>query len=182
MDLRALEVKPGDPVTPAWKRLLEWAKRFRVIQTNGIRLTVTPQGTYVVADVRGSSWGHPFKVSLGSSEATISTGVVEDVVPEIGKVALDAETPPTLRITGKPNKDGVSWVVLEVSADSKTATVKHTNTLERTDEQIGVQPLAMLRWSGDAPTQTFQIVHHNLGHAFIAATETRGSRHLFWAK
>jgi hypothetical protein len=182
IDLRKLEVRPGDPVTPAWLRLLEWAKQFRVITSEGIRLTRTPQGTYVVADVRGSSWGHPFKVSLGSGEATISTGTVEDVVPKIGKVALDAETPPTLKITGKPNKDGVSWVVLEVSYDSKTATVKHVNTLERTDELIGVQSLAMLRWSGDAPTQAFQVVHHNLGHHYVEPTGTRGSRHLFWAK
>ena len=182
IDLRKLRVKPGEPVLPAWERLLEWAKQFRVISGQGIRLTRTPQGTYVVADIRGSSWGHPFRVSLGSSEATISTGTVEDLVPKIGKIALDAEQAPTLKITGKPNKDGVSWVILGVSADGKTAEIKHANTLERTDELIGVQALAMLRWSGDAPTQSFQIVHHNLGHHYVAATETRGSRHLFWAK
>ncbi|NDD52830.1 hypothetical protein EBZ39_02950 [bacterium] len=190
IDLLKLKVRPGDPVWPAWERLLNWARQFRPITSPGILLTQTPQGTYVVADVAAASWAHPFKVGLTGDGATITKGQVEGIVPRIGKVALDAETAPVLKIAGKPNADGVSWIALEVKTEGakiaenkpENVQIKHMTTLARTVDETGIQPIALLRWSAGVPSSVFQIVHHNLGHLYIKPTETRGSRHLFWAK
>jgi len=188
VDLRDLMVKPGDPVMPAWRRLLDWAKQFRLYSSNEIRLTRTPQGTYIVAEPSGVSFIHPFRVSITSSQVIIRPGAVEDIYPRIGGVAIDAKPAPQLQL-GKPNAEGRSWVALEVTTkdgvidpeDKGAVVIRHVSSLARTREEVGIQPLAMLVWSGSTVSEVHQIVHHSLGHYYVRPTEGRGGRHLFFA-
>ena len=72
MNVRDLYVKKGEPVLPAWNRLLEWTKQFRLFAGRGIRFTRTPNGTFVIADQNTLSWDHPFRVQV-SVATTIPT-------------------------------------------------------------------------------------------------------------
>lgn len=70
MTLNDLRVRRGDPIQPAWQRLLKWASGTKLIAGRGVRLTVTPQGTLVTADVRSRPWDHPWKVAVSDKAAT----------------------------------------------------------------------------------------------------------------
>jgi|694.fasta_scaffold04470_2 hypothetical protein len=195
MSMKDLRVKPGDPVLPAWEKLLKFIERFKIIPSPGIRLTQMSDGTYITAEPPRQSFAHPFRVAvLGGNYATVDLGTVEGIVPfakdaERGGLKLDAPTPPRLRISEKDAKDGVSYVALRVATtmggldpeDSEAAEVIHVGELARRKEEEGLQPLAMLKWRSGTP-EVFQIVHHNLGHYYVVKTEARGSRHLFFAK
>ena len=188
VDLRDLMVKPGDPVMPAWKRLLDWAKQFRLYSSNQIRLTRTPQGTYIVAEVAGAAFDHPFRVAVTSGGVIVRPGTVEDIYPRIGGAGIDKTPAPQLQL-GKPNAEGRSWVALEVTTkdgaidpkDKSAVVIRHASSLARTREEVGIQPLAMLVWSGSTVSEVHQIVHHSLGHYYVKPSEGRGGRHLFYA-
>lgn len=202
IDLRDLYVRPGEPVMPAWQRLLEWAKQFRLFAGRGVRLTRTPNGTYVVADLKANPWNHPFKVRLAEREATVGFGTVEGIVPRIGSKTIDGldasgkETePPKLPIAGEPNDDLRSWVVVEVKVapdgeeidpeDSEAVTIRHVRELKPDDPRVGRHPLAMLIWASNGTTilRARQITHFNLSHLYVVdrGAEERPGRHLFWA-
>ena len=202
IDLRDLYVRPGEPVMPAWQRLLEWAKQFRLFTGRGVRLLRTPNGTYVVADLRSNPWNHPFKVRLAEREATVGFGTVEGVVPRIGGRTIDgldedgneAEAP-RLRLAGEPNEDLRSWVVVEVKVapeggeidpeDAEAVTIRHVRELKPEDAKVGRHPLAMLIWASNRTTilRARQITHFNLSHLHVVdrGAGERPGRHLFWA-
>ena len=203
--LRDLYVRPGEPVMPAWKRLLEWSKQFRLFAGRGVRLQRTPNGTYVIADLKANPWNHPFKVRLADREATIGFGTVQDVVPRIEGKRLDGMDdkgregePPTLRLTGEPNDELRSWIVVEVKVDPKSGeidpeneeavTIRHVRELRSSTPDIGRHPLAVLIWAPNRTTivRARQITHFHLRHLFVAQQgsdpqDTRSGRHLFWA-
>ena len=201
-DLRQLRVRPGDPVMPAWNRLLEWVKQFRLVAGRGVRFQRTPNGTYVVADLRSNPWNHPFKVSLSDQEATIAFGTVEDIVPRIGGQPIDGldekgrqAVPPKLRLDGGPNSDLRSWIAVEARVDrdsgkidpnSKEAVViRHVRELRSSEAEVGRHPLAMLLWAADGKSvlRSRQITHFNLRHYYVVepGAKNRPGRHLFWA-
>lgn len=205
IDLRELYVRPGEPVMPAWKRLLEWAKQFRLFAGRGVRLQRTPNGTYVIADIRNNPWNHPFKARLADREATIGFGTVQDVVPRIGGERLDGIDEkgregevPTLKIEGEPNDELRSWIVVEVKVDPESGeidpedkeavVIRHVQELRSPTPEVGRHPLAMLVWApnGTEIVRSRQITHFHLRHLFVARqgseeTEGGGGRHLFWA-
>lgn len=203
--LRDLYVRPGEPVMPAWSRLLEWSKQFRLFAGRGVRLQRTPNGTYVIADLKANPWNHPFKVRFSDREATIGFGTVQDVVPRIEGKRLDGmddkgregETP-TLRLTGEPNEELRSWIVVEVQVDPKSGeidpeneeavTIRHVRELRASTAEVGRHPLAMLVWAPNRATivRARQITHFHLRHLFVpqqgsGGEDKRGGRHLFWA-
>lgn len=201
-DLRQLRVRPGDPVLPAWNRLLDWAKQFRLVAGRGVRFQRTPNGTYVVADLRSNPWNHPFKVSLSDQEAAIAFGTVEDIVPRISGKSIDGldekgrqGVPPKLRLDGGPNSDLRSWVAVEARVDrdsgkiepnSKDAVaIRHVRDLRASEAEVGRHPLAMLLWAADGKSvlRARQITHFNLRHFYAVepGAKNRPGRHLFWA-
>jgi hypothetical protein len=205
IDLRDLYVRPGEPVMPAWKRLLEWAKQFRLFAGRGVRLQRTPNGTYVIADLKANPWNHPFKVRLADREATVGFGTVQDMVPRIEGKRLDGTDgkgregePPVMRLTGEPNEELRSWIVVEVKVDPKSGeidpedeeavVVRHVRELRSSTPEIGRHPLAMLGWSPNRTTivRARQITHFHLRHLFVPQQRSedldkRSGRHLFWA-
>ncbi len=205
IDLRELYVQPGQPVLPAWRRLLEWSKQFRLFAGRGVRLQRTPNGTYIVADLASNPWNHPFKVRLSGMEAMIGFGTVQNVVPRIEGKRLDGSDdkgregePPSLLITGEPNAELRSWIIVEVRpdlewgevlmGDKEAVVIRHVNDLQSPSAEVGRHPLAMLIWSSNRRSvqRVRQITHFNLQHLFVlqqGATPLapRRGRHLFWA-
>ena len=66
-----------------------------------MRLQRTPNGTYIVADLKSNPWNHPFKVRLADREALIGFGTVNDMVPRIEGRTLDGLDDTA---AGKPNR------------------------------------------------------------------------------
>ncbi len=201
MNVRDLYVKKGEPILPAWNRLLEWTKQFRLFAGRGIRFTRTPNGTFVIADQNTLSWDNPFRAQVSDKEAAITLGTINKLVPTLNGVALDASTVPKLKITGGPNTDLRSWICVDVrvdlasgqinTEDKDSVTITHVRELDpRTSEGgspddgrgTGRHPLAMLIWSTDKSSirRTHQITHFNQQHRLIVATDSQPSRHLFW--
>lgn len=205
INLRDLYVRPGEPVLPAWKRLLEWAKQFRLFAGRGVRLQRTPNGTYVIADLKSNPWNHPFKVRLADREAAIGFGTVQDVVPRIAGKRLDGIDEkgregevPILKIEEGPNDELRSWIVVEVRVDPESGEIdaedeealiiRHVDELRSSTPEVGRHPLAMLVWApnGTEIIRTRQITHFHLRHLFVAQqgseeAEVQSGRHLFWA-
>jgi hypothetical protein len=77
-----------------------------------------------------------------------------------------------------------SWIVLEVTTDA-TGTITEATISQQTENITSVSPtvgriaLAMIRIIDSTPT-LFQIVYHNLDHAWIKPATGIG-RHFFWA-
>ncbi len=200
MDVRDLYVRKGEPVLPAWNRLLAWARQFRLCAARGIRFTRTPNGTFVVAEQTVLSWDHPFRVQVSDAEALITLGTINKLVPTIDGVGLDALSAPKLKITGGPNGDLRSWICVDVQVDLKSGMINpegensiiitHVGELDpRTSEGgspdngrgTGRHPLAMLIWSDKSTIRrAHQITHFNQQHRFVAGTDGQPSRHLFW--
>lgn len=196
MNLNDLRVRRGDPIQPAWQRLLKWAAGTKLIAGRGVRLSVTPQGTLVTADVRNRPWDHPWKVAVSDKTASIRPGLLNNLMPTIKGVALDgkdAKAPPTLKIAGGPDEELRSWVMLQVTMDADgrippkakdAITLIHVNQLEpELPVTTGLQPLALLQWDESGSVKSvFQIAHHNLNHRFLPGIASRGpGRHFFWA-
>ena len=201
MDVRELYVQRGDAILPAWNKLLNWAKQFRVFAGRGIRLTRTPNGTYVVADLQASAWDHPFRVTLGSKELTVGIGTLNNRIPTINGVPLDgaqagkAHAAPKLKLTSGPNAELRSWVCLQVRVDRQTGeinaddenavTIIHRNDIENSlpsDGSIGLHALAMLVWNSDRSSvrRLHQVTHFNLQHRWLKGSNEQPARHLFW--
>lgn len=190
MNLRDLHVRKGDPVLPAWNNLLDWAKQFRLFAGRGVRLTRTPNGTFIVAEQQSTPWDHPFKVTVSATEATVLLGTLNNQVPMISGKRLDEEVAPQLKLAGGPNRDRRSWVCLDLRVDVKTGAIDPddpksvvlTHAREPESSEFGRHPLAMILWDVDRSTirRVHQITHFNLQHRFIKAQAGKPSRHLFW--
>jgi len=196
MDVRELYVQRGDAILPAWNKLLNWAKQFRVFAGRGIRLTRTPNGTYVVADLQASTWDHPFRVTLGSKELTIGMGTLNNRIPTINGVALDgAQAVPKLKLASGPNAALRSWVCLQVRVDRQSGEINtddenavsivHRNDIENdlpSDGTVGMHALAMLVWNPDRSSvkRLHQVTHFHLQHRRLKGTDQQLARHLFW--
>jgi len=190
MNLRDLQVRKGDPVLPAWNKLLQWAKQFRLLAGRGVRLTRTPNGTFIVAEQRGTPWEHPFKVNISALEATVLLGTLNNLVPTMAGKRLDEEPTPRLKLVGGPNRDRRSWICLDVRVDTKADAIDPndpnavtiTHVREPESREVGRHPLAMVLWNADRTTirLVHQITHFNLQHRFLKAQAGQPSRHLFW--
>lgn len=201
MDVRELYVQRGDAILPAWNKLLNWAKQFRVFAGRGIRLTRTPNGTYVVAEPQASAWDHPFRVTLGGKELTVGIGTLNNRIPTINGVPLDgaqagkAHATPKLKLTSGPNAELRSWVCLQLRVDRQTGEINaddenaviiiHRNDIENSlpsDGSIGLHALAMLVWNSDRSSvrRLHQVTHFNLQHRWLKGTSQQPARHLFW--
>ena len=186
MDTHTLHVQAGEEITPAWKRLEAWVRSTRVISSPGLRVHRTTQGTHVYADTEGTSWAHPFRVSIGGLSATVDMGTINNRVPIIEGEPLDgkgannkAVTVPPLKLTGKA--DGKSWIAVRVPVDDDGKEIEdEPPIIEQVETLEGAHPLAVLYWDAGQVSKSHQITHFNLQHQFLKATATNPARHLFW--
>lgn len=199
--------KKGESVLVWANKLVTWALSFRIFAGAGVRLTVTPGGTWINA-VSDHVWQHPFRVTVEGTTVRIRPGTVEGKVPFIvGKSRIDGTDaegrlveggPPVLSISGSPVTDGVTVIRLVVVAnvyadlDLDVAIKFFVEMVAATDEAYqnagyGVIPLAILHWSAGSVVRVDQVVHHNLGHAYLEpelddeGAEMERGEHFFWA-
>lgn len=199
MNARELEVKKGDPILPAWRKLQEWARSLKLIEGPGVRFRRTPSGTYVSAEIRRSSWLHPFLVNtIGDTAATVRAGTVNNLVPRIRGKRIDnldeagEETePPEVKLTG-PGDELRSYIALVVlpdlkngeldASDPEAVVIMHLERLSDVAKGLGIQPLALVQWTPEGAVRgVFQIVHHNLRFQHVPETTKTLSRSFFWA-
>lgn len=199
LNINELEVKPGDPVLPAWKKLLSWIRSAKVIAGPGIRLAFTSKGVIATVNREETPWRHPWRVSVGT-HAIVSPGTVDGVMARMrddlsqkllrlderdddGKLTGDG--PPRLKIDFKKHDDeGKFWIWLnadinedlDLDTDNPEAV---TITQERRERTFG-QPLALvyLDESRTSVINTFQISHHNY-KLMVQEQETGLPRRIF---
>lgn len=209
MTIDDLKVKPGDPILPAWNRLLAWARETEQVQISGAEIHSVQQvpglGKSIVF-LGGNSWDHPFRVSASKGLATIRPGLINAAAPTIRGVPLDGllpdgtqVAPPQLEFTAAYGGDYRSFIGIEVRIDPATgapaegdaewAQVAHRCALDPKvieggfpdRDGIGFEPLAILYWTkGGELRAVRQNVHHNLTHRFKAGDDSQPGRHFFW--
>lgn len=87
MKTHEIKVKKGDPIAPAWERLVRWVDSIKVIPCAGVRITETKNGTIITVSNKTSKYRPPFEVGISSSAsifyASIRPGIVNGEFPYI---------------------------------------------------------------------------------------------------
>lgn len=191
--------KRGASVLDWARELVAWAISFRKFSGGGVRLTVTPEGTWITA-VSAHTWDHPFRVTVSGLLAEIGAGTVDGEIPflEEGELRLDGtgpeyeitdEEPPRLNLEALGMDEGRSVIELRVAVDGATGQVEELRVFHEElprakalPETTGAQALAILNWKGGQVVRVDQVVHHHLHYYFLAGdTEEDEPEHLFSA-
>jgi hypothetical protein len=206
IDLTDILIAPGDPVQPAWEKLIKWAERFQPhAGSRDVRINMMPSGTSVTASFSVPSYAGNFFVRLIGNQVTVGEGTLSEAgggsfVPYIGSNRADGitadgktGTPPKFQITGSPPADLQSWIVLQATVEQSTGMlnaknpqavqIAHVNDLTPPKNNlIGQQEIAMIRWSDEQTiAEVFQIVRSNLKHQFVATAKGGNvGRHFFY--
>lgn len=200
MNIDALKVRPGEEITPAWKRLVAWVQSLREVQAGeGLRIHRTATQTTVIADARRAAFIGAFYVRLSGKAATLTPGQIEGKMPRLNGVPLDGIDDqgntlavPPLQITEGPSAQLKSWIVLQVRADPKTRqitdepdalTIQHVNTLAtqpEIDQGLAHLPLARLEWFDTVSIRrTHQIVYFDQHFRYLPRTDKFPAQALF---
>ena len=200
--------RKGEEVLPKWRALLKFIGNTGIVMGPGVRVTQTPNGTLVDADLTFRPWSHPFKVSTDGTTAKVRAGLVNGVAPYINEIPItgvddngaEIEVPdiqlgrvatPITYIAVVLNLP-VGKETMAISDSPEAIRIEHVDYLPQNfqeggtvgDETRAVYPLAALYWNERGEfNKRLQIVHHNLGHRFISAKPDQGivGRHFFWA-
>lgn len=208
--IRDLRAKKGERILPKWQALLEYIASTRIVVGEGMKVSQTPDGTVVTADIPFRPFPHPFRCTVSGGQLEVRPGTVNGVTPYMDELPLDGRDKdgnkvdfPRLEVE-YPNAQK-SYVVVVVRVDGEgnvkaiqdnegSVTIEHTADLDPSifleggsDDVrgVGIHPIAQLTW--DRKTRQleglFQMTHHNLGHRYTASDPLSGafSKHFFWA-
>jgi len=202
-----LYAKPGQNILEKWNQLLDWQKRWTLYAGSQVKLTVTPDGTWINV-VSRAAWLHPFRVSVSADlSVRVRHGSIDGDVPRIRMegewIRIDGtdmeyrphpDGQPVLDIGGDALESGRSMVAARVVVndqgemdvtDPAANTVVHVpdwDSPERTVEAgVGYQPLAVLYWQGDRVVQRYPVVHHHLIRYYRPGNGDRPEAHFFGA-
>lgn len=135
MDIRHLYPKKGDDVLDWWAKVIAWAKTLEVEIGPGMRATQGLNGLKLLVTDQ-SPVRTPFRVGVTGTQATVSTGFLDDRVPwildrggdtgaRLDGTGADGITPARggrrkLDLAGaEPGNDGRSAIVLQVRLDGR---------------------------------------------------------------
>ena len=194
-----MKAKPGEPILAEhWNALLDWLRATQVLGGANVRVSRTPNGTWVTAQPGAIPVAGAFDVRLGSEEsgqvATIARGLVEGIEPTIKgvKISGDANTPdlpaPTLALPTPDSAEGYIYLACEIGKESWRITKVEPVFLAAPPapkEWMAYKLLAILRSEGDSPpawTRAHQAVHFDLGHYPYGRKPSGKARHLFFAR
>lgn len=186
MNADELIVKKGDPIRPAWERLIEWIRGLKVITGPNIRLNVTPQGVIATVDRVASPYGHPWKVSAGH-EIHVRAGTVRNhhaVIYNDGELGrldgrhfvdgskefnTDFQSAPYLQTDfNKVDEEGKFYVVVNIALDGDNQWAEDDLYAVSVTQEDHIpkhsHPLACvyLDESRRSVAEVFQIAMHNL--------------------
>lgn len=162
MDPRTLYVKRGDPVLPAFRKLVKELAGLRLIAGRGVLLTRTSTGTVVSVRAAVTGFTGAWDVQISGQEATIGRGYVNGKEPELKGVPISGtkeKGTPTLKLdVTNYDKSGRSWIAIKATVDETGKivepkdgkgdlglTVVQTASLEDPDDSIGLHAIAMLK-------------------------------------
>lgn len=87
MKANEIKVRSGDPIAPAWDRLVKWVESIKVIPCEGVRVSETLNGTVISVVNKPQKFKSPFKVDVSYSNgfywASIRPGIVNGDFPYI---------------------------------------------------------------------------------------------------
>jgi len=189
------EVRPGDPVLPAWRRMVAFSRSLRPFAGSNTLITSLPNGYLVSFPPADFSWAHPFAVNFQSGKIKVSTGLIDQMEPTIGGLPISG-----ISSSGTPLKAGAPLLTLENNYDSERRSwiIARCECLESGDImsaeilQIKNYPtpspnvlqadvaLAMIKNLSVGGPTIFQIVYHNLSHQWLQPSGAAG-RHFFSA-
>lgn len=145
IDVRSLSVRVGDLVIPAWRRLVSALEQLQVLPGVGVLVTRSPRGTIVNSRAALKGFIGSWAVSIAGNKATVGEGYVNASPPQKPKkneIILSHD---------KYDKDGRSWIVLEVRVndggllDPKSITLLQSDHPYRTGDRLaGRTPLVVL--------------------------------------
>lgn len=183
---RELKVRSGDPIRPAWERLVRWVDSLRIIPSDDVTIRLTPHGT-VVRVATSELFRGPLRVSHGAGQVSVSPGLVNEIVPVIRENGLkrridnrDAagvtekvKSAPRLTIDlTKASEDGRIFISIKYTRKQDTipeeAEIVQTDSAKGPIDGLGYYPIAFLWLTQDRKDieRSFQITHHNIRATF----------------
>lgn len=163
MDPRSLNVRKGDLVLPAWRRLLEVLGSFRLRAGPGVLLRRSRLGVLVSARSALRGYTGAFPVDLQGDSVKVGEGYISGLLPLIDEVPLtgtDKKPQPSLKLRADRFDDtGRSWVCAVGKVDSETGKiiqpvkgvgklelrVEQRDSLTDEDDTLAIKAIAMLK-------------------------------------
>lgn len=197
LDMRA---KPGDPILAEhWNALLDWLRATQILGGANVRVSRTPNGTFVNAQPGAIPVAGAFDVQLGSDGsgqvATVARGLVEGIEPMLRgvKISGDAKDPavpaPKLALPKPSAAEGYIYLECKIAKESWRITSIEPVFLAEPPapkEWTAYKLLAILRQAGEgesaAWSRAHQAVHFDLGHYPYGRKSSGKARHLFFAR
>jgi hypothetical protein len=154
-------------------------------------------GTALSLRREADSFDHPFRASMqGGAGIFFSRGLVFSSVTGIAREPMIGRLPmggvvngrrPALKIIGKPDKEGHSWVYVEVEPTEKGGLTEesrvrlvHSGKPNTFDPKIGRFAVAMILWGKASPVELHQIAHFHLPYSGVdPGSDMRPPSHLF---
>lgn len=163
MDPRSLDVRRGDLVMPAWRKLLDVLRSFRLRAGPGVLLRRSSLGVLVSsrAAVRGFSGSFP--VNLQGDSAKVGEGYVSGLLPLIEEVPIlgtEKVPQPSLKLRADRFDDtGRSWICIVGKVDPETGKIiqpvkgkgklelqiEQRDSLTDEDDTLAIKAIAMLK-------------------------------------
>lgn len=138
MNSDQIKVRSGEPVEDAWKRLVAWVESLKIIRHPSYRVKEIAGGGIQITSTQVTQFSHPFYTSAGFTGISVSSGLVNHLVPlmkdhssgklkrldnrdEKGK-PITNENPPMLELDlSKSSDDGRIFVLVRVEPLKKNA-------------------------------------------------------------
>ena len=178
MNADQIKVRAGESVEDAWKRLVTWVESLKLTRHPSYRVKEIAGGGVQITSTQVTQFAHPFYTTAGFTGISVSTGIVNGLVPMMkdhssGKIkrldnrdekgkTITKENPPMLELDlSKSSEDGRIFILVRVAPvkkdakgvaaelTSKDITIVQGIKPDGVKDGAGYYPLAMIYLSQD---------------------------------
>lgn len=188
MDIRDLNVRRGDLVLPALKKLIAYCRELRILPGRGILLTRTLRGVVVNARRAVVGFTGSWNVAMSNDQIKVGRGFVDGLQPVIDGKPISGiddkgndikDGQPSLKLDANLYEQGKSWIAIRGECNPETGkiltpkdqppklTVIQTKILTSEEDTIFLHPIAMLRRPAEAKAgfgNLYQIAFFDYSH------------------